>query len=63
MRRDALMRAGVDDVRLLDLEDSAGGNSRGHALGGMRCPLGAHYLPTPGPSATEVIVACSKSSA
>ena len=51
----ALLRAGVDDVRLLELEDSAGGNSRGHALGGMRCPLGAHYLPTPGPSAVEVI--------
>ena len=33
---------------LLELEDTAGGNSRGHALGGMRCPLGAHYLPVPG---------------
>ena len=51
----ALIRAGVDDVRLLELEDRAGGNSRGHVLGGMRCPLGAHYLPTPGPGATEVI--------
>jgi len=51
----ALMRAGIDDVRLLELEDAAGGNSRGHTLGGMRCPLGAHYLPTPGPSALEVI--------
>ncbi|MCE9659018.1 MAG: FAD-dependent oxidoreductase [Burkholderiales bacterium] len=51
----ALMRAGVDDVRVLELEDAAGGNSRGHALGGMRCPLGAHYLPTPGASAVEVI--------
>ena len=51
----ALRRAGVDDVRVLELEDSAGGNSRGHALGGMRCPLGAHYLPTPGPSVVEVI--------
>jgi len=51
----ALMRAGVDDVRLLELEDAAGGNSRGHLLGGMRCPLGAHYLPTPGESAVEVV--------
>ncbi len=51
----ALMRAGVDDVRVLELENAAGGNSRGHALGGMRCPLGAHYLPTPGESAVEVI--------
>lgn len=38
---------GVDDVQLLELEDSAGGNSRGHVLAGMPCPLGAHYLPVP----------------
>jgi len=38
---------GVPDVQLLELEDSAGGNSRGHTLAGMRCPLGAHYLPVP----------------
>ncbi|MEO5881693.1 MAG: FAD-dependent oxidoreductase [Caldimonas sp.] len=51
----ALMRSGIDDLRVLELEDAAGGNSRGHSLGGMRCPLGAHYLPTPGESAVEVI--------
>ena len=51
----ALMRAGVDDVRVLELEDAAGGNSRGHTIAGMRCPLGAHYLPVPGDSAVEVI--------
>ncbi|MEO8526455.1 MAG: FAD-dependent oxidoreductase [Caldimonas sp.] len=51
----ALMKAGVDDVRVLELEDSAGGNSRGHRIAGMRCPLGAHYLPVPGDSAIEVI--------
>ncbi len=51
----ALMRAGVDDVRVLELEDAAGGNSRGHAIAGMRCPLGAHYLPVPGDRAVEVI--------
>ena len=51
----ALMRAGVDDCHVLELEDSAGGNSRGHAMAGMRCPLGAHYLPVPGPNASEVI--------
>ncbi|MBA4178877.1 MAG: hypothetical protein C0505_20335, partial [Leptothrix sp. (in: Bacteria)] len=28
--------------------------SRGHVLGGMACPLGAHYLPLPGPQAREV---------
>ncbi len=49
-----LGQAGVDDVHLLDLEDSPGGNSRGHEMGGMACPLGAHYLPVPGEQATEV---------
>ena len=50
----ALLRAGVDDVHVFDLEDAAGGNSRGHTLGGMACPLGAHYLPMPGAQAHEV---------
>lgn len=50
----ALSQRGVDDVALLDLEDQAGGNSRAHALGGSPCPLGAHYLPLPGPHAHEV---------
>jgi monoamine oxidase len=50
----ALVRGGVDDVVLLELEDDAGGNSRGHRLGTSRCPLGAHYLPLPGPDAHEV---------
>jgi len=50
----ALHAAGVDDCHVLDLEDRAGGNSRGHAMAGMRCPLGAHYLPVPGASAIEV---------
>lgn len=50
----ALVRAGIDDVLLLDLEDAPGGNSRAQALGDTRCPLGAHYLPLPGPQAHEV---------
>ena len=50
----ALMRGGVDDVRVLDLEDEAGGNARGHAIAGLACPLGAHYLPVPGEAAHEV---------
>lgn len=50
----ALRLAGVDDLRVFELEDGAGGNARGHAMGGMRCPLGAHYLPLPGPDAREV---------
>jgi predicted NAD/FAD-dependent oxidoreductase len=43
----ALTQAGVDDVHVFDLEDRAGGNSRGHRIAGMACPLGAHYLPLP----------------
>ncbi|KPF43205.1 fumarate reductase, partial [beta proteobacterium AAP51] len=50
----ALRQQGVQDLHLLELEDSPGGNSRGHQLGGMACPLGAHYLPLPGPQAHEV---------
>ena len=51
----ALRQSGVDDVQVFELEDTAGGNSRGHTLGGMACPLGAHYLPVPGERAVEVI--------
>jgi hypothetical protein len=50
----ALVRAGVDDAQLLELEDTVGGNARGHQLAGQGCPLGAHYLPVPGPTAHEV---------
>jgi len=50
----ALSRAGIDDWRLFELEDQPGGNARGHTMGGLRCPLGAHYLPLPGPEAREV---------
>jgi hypothetical protein len=30
-------------------------NSRGHAIAGIACPLGAHYRPVPGEAAIEVI--------
>ncbi len=50
----ALHQAGVDDVHVFELEDDAGGNSRGHVMAGMACPLGAHYLPLPGEPAMEV---------
>lgn len=43
------------DVALLELEDEAGGNARGHRLGALSCPLGAHYLPVPGPQAPELV--------
>jgi len=48
------LQRGVQDVHLLELEDQAGGNSRGHQLAGLACPLGAHYLPLPGAQAREV---------
>lgn len=50
----AWRQAGVDDVQVLELEDSPGGNARGHRLGGMACPLGAHYLPLPVAESREV---------
>lgn len=49
-----LMRAGINNIRLFELENVAGGNARAHQMGGMACPQGAHYLPMPGPEATEV---------
>ena len=50
----ALRLKGVEDFALLELEDSAGGNSRGGVVGGIACPLGAHYLPVPGDDAPDV---------
>jgi len=49
-----LRQAGVEDFALLELEDAAGGNSRAGSVGGIKCPLGAHYLPVPGEGAGEV---------
>lgn len=50
----ALQRAGIEDFAVLELEAAPGGNSRGHAMHGLRCPLGAHYLPLPGPGAPDI---------
>jgi monoamine oxidase len=50
----ALVRGGIDEVHVLELEDAPGGNARAHSMGGLACPLGAHYLPLPGPHAREV---------
>ena len=50
----ALRQRGVEDFALLELEDFAGGNARGGLVGGIACPLGAHYLPVPGDDAHEV---------
>ena len=50
----AFVRQGIDDVALIELEDTPGGNSRGHRMAGMACPLGAHYLPLPTAESREV---------
>ena len=50
----ALRLRGLEDFALLELEDNAGGNSRSSTVGGIACPLGAHYLPVPGDDAPEV---------
>lgn len=50
----SLRLGGVEDFALLELEDAPGGNSRGGAVHGIACPLGAHYLPVPGDAAREV---------
>lgn len=50
----ALRLQGRDDFALLELEDTAGGNSRAGSVRGIACPLGAHYLPVPGDDAHEV---------
>lgn len=50
----ALRLRGMNDFAMLELEDSAGGNSRGGMVGGVPCPLGAHYLPVPGNAARDV---------
>jgi monoamine oxidase len=50
----ALRQRGIEDFVLLELEDAAGGNSRAGDVGGIACPLGAHYLPVPGDDAPEV---------
>ncbi len=48
-----LQRAGRD-VAVLELDDTPGGNSRAGKLGGLPCPLGAHYLPQPDASLPEL---------
>jgi hypothetical protein len=50
----ALRLQGMHDFALLEMEDAAGGNSRGGEMMGLACPLGAHYLPLPGDDAPEL---------
>ena len=50
----ALRLKNQQDFVLLELENQAGGNSRGGGVNGIACPLGAHYLPVPGDAAVDV---------
>ncbi len=49
-----LLGSGVDDFEILELEDTAGGNSRWGQNDVSRFPWGAHYLPLPTPESTAV---------
>ena len=50
----ALRLQGINDFVMLELEDSAGGNSKGGVVkNGNICPLGAHYLPVPSEQAPQ----------
>lgn len=50
----ALRAAGIEDIRVFELGAAAGGNARHDTLGGIDCPVAAHYLPVPQPPAHEV---------
>ena len=49
-----LQQAGFTDFLIAELEDRMGGNSRYGENAVSLYPLGAHYLPLPGPEATAV---------
>ena len=49
-----LHQAGYRDFLLAEMEQAPGGNSRGLDSPAGPCPLGAHYLPLPGPQAVAV---------
>ena len=49
----ALRLQGINDFVMLELEDHAGGNSKGGSVNGITCPLGAHYLPVPSEQAPQ----------
>lgn len=49
-----LAKAGLSDFRLFELEDQVGGNARNGRNAISAYPLGAHYLPLPGPEAKAV---------
>jgi monoamine oxidase len=50
----ALRLQGINDFVLLELENSAGGNSKAGSVNGITCPIGAHYLPVPGEDSPDL---------
>jgi protoporphyrinogen oxidase len=48
------LRAQGVEVAVIEWDLQAGGNSQGGRVGGLPCPLGAHYLPQPGPELPEL---------
>lgn len=50
-----LSRRGLEEYLVLDLENEAGGNSASGRNEVSAYPLGAHYLPLPGPDCREVL--------
>lgn len=50
-----LERAGVRDVRVIELAQQVGGTSAGGEMAGLRHPWGAHYLPVPRASQRHLV--------
>ena len=50
-----LMKEGITDFTVLELEKDPGGNSKSHYNGLSAFPLGAHYIPIPNNDLTEYL--------
>ena len=50
-----LQQKGLQDFRLLELEEEVGGNAAASQYEHTACPWGAHYLPIPDPSLQELM--------
>lgn len=50
-----LKRAGLQDVRMIELAQEIGGTSAGGEIAGLRHPWGAHYLPVPRASQRHLV--------
>jgi protoporphyrinogen oxidase len=56
----ALMRGGINDLKVLEAAPVAGGNARSGERDGLRFPWGAHYLPLPAVDATVLRTFCAE---